>query len=94
MGDSVYQLCIGHLANNPFRKYLEFLYELDELTEDEKHLYQSIGREFINLIETTNMTKVYKIPVLMTFYNNGNVRMAVTEDELLEWWKEFRRSSY
>ena len=35
------------------------------------------------------MTKVYKMPVLMTFYNHGDVRMEVTETELLASWKEF-----
>ena len=41
------------------------------------------------LIETTNMSKVYKMPVLMAFYNHGNIRMEVSEQELLESWKEF-----
>ena len=27
------------------------------------------------------MTKVYKTPVLMAFYNHGDVRMEVTETE-------------
>lgn len=40
-------------------------------------------------METTNMSKVYKMPVLMAFYNHGNVRMSVSEQELLESWKEF-----
>lgn len=35
------------------------------------------------------MTKVYKMPVLMAFYNHGNIRLSVTEEELLESWKEF-----
>ena len=35
------------------------------------------------------MTKVYKMPVLMAFYNHGDVRMEVTETELLASWKEF-----
>ena len=35
------------------------------------------------------MTKVYKMPVLMAFYNHGNVRMEVTEEQLLLSWKEF-----
>lgn len=47
------------------------------------------GREFIHLIETTNMTKVYKMPVLMAFYNHGDIRMEVTEQQLLVSWKEF-----
>ena len=29
------------------------------------------------------------MPVLYAFYNNGNIRLEVTEDELLLCWKEF-----
>ncbi|MGN0497011.1 MAG: DEAD/DEAH box helicase family protein [Lachnospiraceae bacterium] len=89
MDDDVYQLAISHSKDNPFKRYLDFLKELDELTIDEEVLYQGIGREFLNLIENTNMTKVYKMPVLMTFYNHGNVRMTVSEEQLLASWKEF-----
>ena len=77
MDDDVYQMAITHSKDNPFKKYLEFLKELNELTIDEELLYQGIGREFINLIENTNMSKVYKMPVLMAFYNHGNVCMTV-----------------
>ena len=35
------------------------------------------------------MTKVYKMSILMAFYNHGDVRMEVTETELLANWKEF-----
>ena len=89
MDDDVYQMAITHSKDNPFKKYLEFLKELNELTIDEELLYQGIGREFINLIENTNMSKVYKMPVLMAFYNHGNVCMTVSENQLLASWKEF-----
>lgn len=89
MDDDVYQMAISHSKDNPFKRYLEYLKEMDALTEEEERLFQGIGREFINLIETTNMSKVYKMPVLMAFYNHGNVRMSVTEEELLETWKKF-----
>ena len=89
MDDDVYQMAITHSKNNPFKKYLDFLKELNELTNDEELLYQGIGREFINLIENTNMSKVYKLPVLMAFYNHGNVCMTVSEDQLLASWKAF-----
>ena len=48
-----------------------------------------MGREFLQLIETTDMQKVYKMPILCGFYNEGNVRLAVTDDEVLESWKKF-----
>ena len=89
MDDDVYQLAITHSKDNPFKKYLDYLKELDELTTDEELLYQGIGREFIHLMENTNMTKVYKMPVLMAFYNHGNVCMTVSEEQLLASWKEF-----
>lgn len=89
MDASVYQMAITHTKDNPFKRYLEYLKELDELTPEESAFCEGIGREFINLIETTNMTKVYKMPVLLSFYNDGNIRTEVTELQLLESWKSF-----
>ena len=89
MDDDIYRVAITHSKDNPFKRYLDFRKELGELTEEENLLYSGIGREFINLIENTNMSKVYKMPVLMAFYNHGNVRSQVSEKELLDSWKEF-----
>lgn len=89
MDDDIYQMAITHAKENPFKRYLEYLKGMRELTSEEEIFYQGIGREFISLIENTNMSKVYKMPVLMAFYNHGNVRLAVSEEELLESWKEF-----
>lgn len=89
MDDDIYQMAITHAKENPFKRYLEYLKDLKELTSEEEAFCQGIGREFISLIENTNMSKVYKMPVLMAFYNHGNVRLAVSEEELLESWKEF-----
>lgn len=84
MQDDVYQICMKNAKENPFQRYLEFLHELDELTAEKEEVYENIGREFLALIETTQ--KVYKMPVLYTFYNNGDVQMELTEDALLKHW--------
>lgn len=89
MDDDIYQLVIKNAKDNPFKNYLGYLEQLGELTPEESRLNNGIGREFINLIENTNMSKVYKMPVLMAFYNNGDIRMAVTEKDLLDTWKKF-----
>ena len=89
MDDDIYRVAITHSKDNPFKRYLDFRKELGELSEGENILYNGIGREFINLIENTNMSKVYKMPVLMAFYNHGNIRSQVSEEELLDSWKEF-----
>ena len=87
--DQIYELMIGHAKDNPLKNYLEYLKRYEFLSEDERILYHGIGREFINYIETTNMSKVYKMPVLMAFYNHGRIRKSVTEEQLLMSWKEF-----
>ena len=89
MDDNIYQMAISHSKDNPFKRYLEYLNEMKQLNTEEERLYQGIGKEFINVIETTNMSKVYKMPVLMAFYNHGDIRMSVSEKELLESWKGF-----
>lgn len=89
MDDDVYELAMKNSKENPFKRYLDYRKELQELSSDEESLCKGIGKEFISLIENTNMTKVYKMPVLMAFYNHGNVRMEVTEEQLLLSWKEF-----
>ncbi|WP_094757379.1 DEAD/DEAH box helicase family protein [Parasporobacterium paucivorans] len=89
MEDSVYQLCLRNAKENPFRRYMEYLYDLGELSKEEKLVYNGIGREFLALLETTDMQKVYKMPILSAFYNEGNVKMALTEEDILKKWKAF-----
>lgn len=89
MEHEVYQYCIRHAKENPFRHYLEYLHGLKELSEEEDALYAGIGKEFLVLIETTDMTKIYKMPILYTFYNQGNVLLEVTQEQVLACWKDF-----
>lgn len=89
MEDSIYQYCMSHAKENPFRHYLDFLNDLNELSDDEKALYKTIGKDFINLIETTDMQKVYKMPILYAFYNQGNIKLAITDEDVLYTWKAF-----
>ncbi|MCM1112758.1 MAG: DEAD/DEAH box helicase family protein [Muribaculum sp.] len=89
MEDDLYAYCMKHSNENPFRRYLDFLHEQHELSDEEEILYSGLGREFISLLETTDMQKVYKMPVLYSLYNGGNIRLAVTDEEVLESWKAF-----
>ncbi len=89
MEDDIYQYCVKHAKENPFRRYLDFLNEMQELSAEEQEVYSGIGREFLSLIENTDMQKVYKMPVLYSFYNEGNVRLAVRDEEVLAAWKKF-----
>ena len=89
MDDDIYQYCMKHAKENPFRRYMEFLNEMHELSVDEEVVYSGIGREFLSLIETTDMQKVYKMPILYSFYNDGDIRLAVKDEDVLVAWKTF-----
>ena len=89
MNEEIYELCITNSAINPFRRYLTYLHELNELEPEAEKLYNSIGREFLNTIETTNMTKSYKMPLLNAFYNSGDIKMEITEDDVYHSFKDF-----
>jgi hypothetical protein len=89
MEDDIYQYCMKNSKENPFRRYLEFKYDLKELSEEEKVVYHGIGREFLSVIETTDMQKVYKMPILYSLYNDGNIKLEVTDEEVIKAWKQF-----
>lgn len=89
MDSDIYEYCMKNSKENPFRQYLSFLQELNELTELEKEVYSGIGREFLQLIETTDMQKAYKMPILYAFYNHGNIKMQLKDEDVLKAWKEF-----
>ena len=76
---------------NPFNDYLGFLKENGELFESEEALFNSIGHDFIKMIETTKMSKSYKIPVFLAFYNGGKVKMEIDEEDVYRSFYEFYR---
>lgn len=92
MDDEVYQnIKSKSKAMNPFSNYLEYIKENDKLTDEEEVLYNSRGREFINMIETTSMSKTYKMPVLLAFYNDGDIKMEISEDDIYKSFYDFYR---
>lgn len=92
MDDDVYQnIKSKNKSMDPFKNYLEYIKENDELSYDEEKLYNSRGREFINMIETTSMSKTYKMPVLLAFYNDGDIKMEISEDDIYKSFYEFYR---
>ena len=75
MDERLYSAIRSRNNMNIFRDYLSFLEKIDELNEDEKILIGTKAHEFIKEIENTKMSKLYKMPILLAFYNNGNVNL-------------------
>ena len=89
MDDYVYSAMIKNSKLNLFRDYLTFLSDNEELTDEEKTYINSIAHEFFKTIETTNMTKSYKMPIFLAFYNEGNIKMEITDDDVYKSMREF-----
>ncbi|WP_330400309.1 DEAD/DEAH box helicase [Tepidibacter mesophilus] len=73
---------------NIFKNYLNFLDELNELGEEEQKLLNTKASLFINMIETTGMSKSYKMPLIRAFYNN-EFRLKIDEDDIYKSFKKF-----
>ena len=89
MDDNVYTAMKRSAKINVFRDYIGFLNENNELTKEENSLVDSVAHDFLNTLETTNMTKSYKMPILKAFYNDGDIKMAITDDDVYKSMKEF-----
>lgn len=67
MEDDIYQYCIKHAKENPFRRYLEYLYDLGEISADEKVLYEGIGRSLFRLLKQQICKRYIKCRSCMLF---------------------------
>lgn len=67
---------------NLFRDYLNFLSDNDYLNDEEESFLNTMAHEFLKTIETTNMTKSYKIPIFLAFYNDGNMKMEISDEDV------------
>lgn len=89
MDREVYKMCLSNSKINPFNDYLAFLNGQQCLTSDESRIYSSAVRDLVAWVEKTNMTKVYKMPVLMSLLHDGEVKAAVKMNDVLKSWKSF-----
>lgn len=89
--DDVYDNIRRRSSENIFRNYFRFLEEIKELSSEEKELIGTVAGDCINMIENTGMVKSYKMPVLLAFYNNGNLKLCITEDDVYISFKDFYR---
>ncbi len=88
MDDEVYQICY-EVKNNPFKHYLRYLDGINELSGEDLEIYRGIGKELLELMESTQMSKSYKMPVFLAFYNDGNIKMAIDEDDIYRSYKAY-----
>ena len=89
MDDSIITSMKKSSKINLFRDYLKFLDDNDELNIEEREFISTPAHDFLKTIETTNMTKSYKMPILKAFYNDGEIKLEITEDDVYKSMREF-----
>lgn len=90
MDEEIYKLTRkSGKGNNIFSNYFDFLEETKVIEEDVLTLRGTIAETFINMIETTSMSKTYKLPILLAFYNHGNMKLRINDDDIYLAMKEF-----
>ena len=82
MDDMTYNAAKKNAKLNLFRDYLAFLSENHELTNEEESLFDTKAHEFLNVLETTSMTKSYKMPIFLAFYNDGDIKMEISDRDV------------
>lgn len=89
MDEEIFIKCRSKKGNNIFKGYLNFLNEISEINVEEKSILDCVAGDFLCLIENTNMTRIYKMPVLLAFYGDARLKMKVSIDEILNEWMKF-----
>lgn len=89
MEENIYQVIRKRKDFNIFRDYLTFLDRIDETTAEEKELLGTAAHDFLIKMENTSMSKMYKMPILLAFYNQGNMKMEITEGDIYHSFEEF-----
>ena len=89
MDDDLYNVIRSRGELNIFNDYLGFLNKINEISEEEKLFLNTMAHEFLNNIEKTSMTKTYKMPLLLAFYNHGNINLKVDEENIFQSFREF-----
>ena len=89
MDEEIYLNMKSKSKENLFKDYLGYLKEQDLLTDEQKELAESRAYDFINMIENTSMSKSYKLPVLLAFYNNGDMKTEIDDDDIYKSFSSF-----
>ncbi|MEA4826892.1 MAG: DEAD/DEAH box helicase family protein [Clostridium sp.] len=89
MDEGIYENMKRKSKQNIFNNYLRFLDSIEELRKEEKALLDTKAEKFINMVETTSMSKTYKIPVFLAFHNEGNLKMKVNDEDIYRSFKKF-----
>lgn len=74
---------------NPLKDWLLFLSVNGLASGREQRLMGTYGHDFLRMLANTDMTKTYKMPLLLAFYRNGKLFREAAETDIHRSFREF-----
>ena len=89
MDETIYLNLKSKAKINPFKNYLNFLKNQNDLNDEEIAWLDTPAANFINMIEKTSMSKTYKLPTILAFIKNERLELKINDEDLYESFKDF-----
>lgn len=89
MDETIYLNLKSKAKINPFKNYLNFLKNQNDLSDEEIAWLDTPAANFINMIEKTAMSKTYKLPTILAFIKNELLELKINDEDLYESFKNF-----
>jgi len=74
---------------NPMKDWLLFLSENRFAPDGEQRLLGTFGHDFLRMLANTDMTKTYKMPLLLAFHRNGRLYREAAETDIHRSFRDF-----
>jgi len=88
LSDEQYQLVKKQKKTNVFKDFIRYqLNREDDIVESD--FFESDEYRFINFIENTSMSQLYKVPVVLSFIMDNYICQQVTIDTIIDQFVEF-----
>ena len=90
MDEDLYMNMKRNSKLNILNDYLGYLSKQSELkNQEEQEIVNNIAHDFIKMIENTKMSQLYKMPLLLAFYNKGDIKLKINDDDIYKSFKAF-----
>lgn len=89
MDETIYFNLKSKAKINPFKNYLNFLKNQNDLSDEEIAWLDTPAANFIKMIEKTSMSKTYKLPTILAFIKNDHLELKINDEDLYESFKDF-----
>ncbi len=74
---------------NPFKDYLGFLAKMSDLDPIRSSFRENEAGEFLRMIETTSMSRMYKVPLIRSFFRGDRIVFEPSSEDIARSFREF-----